>query len=1858
MSNQSVSLRIHLLPDVDVNRLASVIGLIANAVNQVESKPIYDSAALEAEIRKAGELLNEADKEFANAFSSNPFDALGAAVDESTNKVKTRSKELADSFSKAFDELKGLDVSNLDKVQIAFSTLKDEQLDSDSLKSFNDQLQKALSDEAKALKTNKELLDSMKAMGKEGTDAYRNIEAEISKSEEALSKFVTETETGAKSAELFTKAFNFNQTLQSLQAVTGAFNNFVEPYKQFDQQLKNIGTLGVKNFEDFRNAAIDLASGVPDTVAGVTEGIYNAISAGAIQVVDGQADVANGMNFIEQASKLAVAGLTDTNAAIKGLASVTNAYGTDVLSAGNAADILFATVKNGVTTVPEMNAALSNVVPIAAAAGVSFEQVGGAIATLTKQGVPTAQATTQIRSAIAELMKPGANLKKVMTEAGVSLETLKADGLQETMRKLGGGMKIVGVDAANTFSSIESIGFALASTGENAAKAALDLESIKAGAGSVEEAFAIANSGIGVQVQGILNQVEAMAFKAFGALGDGAVVALDSINKLAPTVATFAGLGAIIPDGAIDKLKQFPSLVGKIPSSLNSALPSFQSFSGMIGSSLNNSRAFATSLISTLVPAFSSTALASTATASASATAWGAALAPITAVVAGVVGLGLAFKYAYDNIEGFRVFVDDLFGFISTSAEEAWSVISVGFDAMLSVFKTMGSIVTLPFQILFSVLGEIGNAIFGLGDNTDRTGSSFETMSKFVGIVADALKLTITIIKATADGLTGLVSTITDGVGGAVSKLLSGDLSGAVSSIANMGSEAGKGFSDGFDNSLSSSQVDVFAERLEKRLEAASEVTLKVKENESLDNMIQQYEGLQSQIGNLESIAPENLTESQQLELDTLRKKAEEVATQIGTAAKGAVTGTKSIIDETGNIKTVYDISIKKAREFQQAQADVYSNDAKKRQKEYSGGLMNLNKEYDNQKKKLEELNREAARLNASGDAKGAEKVNKQYIELNKTIEGTREKLVKAYTDGAKSGLLTKDAQDKVGASLGLSKNESKKLVENQKNMTDEAKETAEAVLTIGGAFDEAAKKANESYKNAFADANGALLELKKAQASGDKEAIKAAKLRYDETLKFAKQQFAEKKNLDNISEANKKLLEGEKKKSTTQESAFKQAQKRFETEKKTLQQGISEFEITQEHQRLLEKRQKTAYDDLLIETKKNEVLQKQREELNKQFQIKSDDKGNIIDIGVRLNSDEKKDEILATLNTQLKDLNNELAKSENKQLEIKSKIDLDEQKLQEELRKLSKSQLEFEIEMGLKPKSDLVKFYDEELAQLQSKIDEKVDAMNEVLKLDPEMNLDITKSQISLLEKERITLNNNKIGLEKSRKQQQKAIYAEDLKDFQTKADEELKIVENRLKLERELQAIILSSTEKVSETGINSNKDKKLRDLEEQKELELITEDEYNKLKERAEVEHQKQIEAIRAASRGAMLEAERQQTLYLLEEQQKRIQNEIDLRESQGATDEELKPLNDKLAKLQEDIKDKGDLIKAYSGELQASVTDIFSNLLGDSESMKEPWRKALGTLAGVLKQIASAAITNMVLGQLGLAGATTGLGALIAVPAIKGLVNSAVSALIDPIIGSLSSFATGGRVDSPTLAIIGDASKARPGADTEWILRDDQIKWIIQKSIGELGIDLDELTYKISANIDVSQFSKLDDLVNISVKQIDYLNENSLELHGLRYAVKSMSAQLERTNLSKSDLSVEDFMYMFENYTKENNIRKSYYEGKIDTHTYDIEMSKIQIKVPSYASGSGFVSTPRVAVIGDNPFEPEIVNRRSDLFDIANRSASVVANEMVSVLREELAKTRESIDNLELNITEREIYNANVRVVSSIEKRKRG
>lgn len=125
------------------------------------------------------------------------------------------------------------------------------------------------------------------------------------------------------------------------------------------------------------------------------------------------------------AAKAAVGGLTDVSTAAKAGASILNAYGLGVGYLDGVYDVLFQTVRAGITTFPELATNIGQVLPVAKSAGVGLQEVGAALAVLTSRGLKTPEAVTALRGAIQQLAAPTPAAKKAMQDLGIEFTTLE-----------------------------------------------------------------------------------------------------------------------------------------------------------------------------------------------------------------------------------------------------------------------------------------------------------------------------------------------------------------------------------------------------------------------------------------------------------------------------------------------------------------------------------------------------------------------------------------------------------------------------------------------------------------------------------------------------------------------------------------------------------------------------------------------------------------------------------------------------------------------------------------------------------------------------------------------------------------------------------------------------------------------------------------------------------------------------------------------------------------------------------------------------------------------------------------------------------------------------------------------------------------------------------------------------------------------------------------------------------------------------------------------------------------------------------------------------------------------------------------
>lgn len=254
----------------------------------------------------------------------------------------------------------------------------------------------------------------------------------------------------------------------------------------FEGAMRSVNTmmgLSQEEFTDFSKEVQALAANLGVSAVDSAKALYQAISAGVPKE--------NVLTFLEIATKAAIGGMTDTETAVDGLTTVINAFKLPISDAQRVADIMFTTVKGGKTTFDELSASIFQVAPIAAASGVKFEEVAAALATMTKQGVPTKIATTQLRQAMVSLSKPTADMNKVIQELGYeSGQTMLEElGLAETLNVLrestGGSNEML----MKMFGSVEAGQAVLALTGRNAKMFTKDLAAMDSATGAATDAF-------------------------------------------------------------------------------------------------------------------------------------------------------------------------------------------------------------------------------------------------------------------------------------------------------------------------------------------------------------------------------------------------------------------------------------------------------------------------------------------------------------------------------------------------------------------------------------------------------------------------------------------------------------------------------------------------------------------------------------------------------------------------------------------------------------------------------------------------------------------------------------------------------------------------------------------------------------------------------------------------------------------------------------------------------------------------------------------------------------------------------------------------------------------------------------------------------------------------------------------------------------------------------------------------------------------------------------------------------------------------------------------------------------------------
>ena len=340
-------------------------------------------------------------------------------------------------------------------------------------------------------------------------------------------------------------------------AVGAAFTVFaVKSAADFDAAFRQITTLFDATDEDlarFKDSILEYASGSSASLEEITNSLSAAIGSGV--------EYSKSLDLIATAEKLSVATRADLKGTTEVLVSTLNAYGLSTSEAGSVSDKLFQIIKDGKIEMTDLSASLANITPIAATAGVSLDEIGAGIATLTAAGVQPSTAIDALRSALSNIIKPSEQAKKLANELGIEFDAnaLKSKGLagvlDDVQKATGGSADKMAV----LFGDVQGLSAVMTLTGSQADAFAGSLGSMGKAAGAVDAAFAKMNGSVEQSSAKAVNALKALLVEIGTPL-------LDEFGGIATAIAkVFAAVADSVKDGALSGLVEYiESLAGEI----------------------------------------------------------------------------------------------------------------------------------------------------------------------------------------------------------------------------------------------------------------------------------------------------------------------------------------------------------------------------------------------------------------------------------------------------------------------------------------------------------------------------------------------------------------------------------------------------------------------------------------------------------------------------------------------------------------------------------------------------------------------------------------------------------------------------------------------------------------------------------------------------------------------------------------------------------------------------------------------------------------------------------------------------------------------------------------------------------------------------------------------------------------------------------------------------------------------------------------------------------------------------------------------------------------------------------------------
>jgi hypothetical protein len=831
-------------------------------------------------------------------------------------------------------------------------------------------------------------------------------------------------------------------------------------------------------------------------------------------------------------------------------------------------------------------------------------------------------------------------------------------------------------------------------------------------------------------------------------------------------------------------------------------------------------------------------------------------------------------------------------------------------DLLIEVGKIIFEVVILPFEILYevinagiSIVNEWTGGLLGATDIFELIAKGIDVVSQGFSSAGDFLSGLLGYIKAAKEGIFGLIREAPE----------------LLSNLAELGAHylnPANWFGD-------DEEGDALKQKIADSVNRAMSGAVRVFEQTNIGNSIEKAFEIKGSLDKQDEIG--KLVAKYENATDELEKAS--LAQQINKEIPGVVSGYKKIIDENGNVTTAMEINVDQAKKLNEAQREAFSEEIKTKQKEFTNGLIKQANQYQENEAKIAKLNEQIVNANT------IEKSQELLKERDKLVESQKkeaENVLGLLEDANEKGVITEESYEAVAKAMGKTTDELKEVVKQQTKSEEIAKDQKRSVEDLAAAWN----SVNDKLSKTVTEQTEGLSELKRlVREADDPEERARAREQYQKLLQDTRDNVREQKKLNAINEqiliaTGQKIIEGK--------SLFELAKEEIALRERDIQATEQLREIDKERLLLAEGREANAYDEIQVGKLQLQSIEYQRKAwlevlsakgLVSEVNFETGD----VEFSPKLKKEEK-----AEVEDAILRFNQQIAQQETNLEKLSLSIKADSQTLERELAELEISQIEFEIEAGIRGASGFEEIIDMLSERLEKQKTEVEDYNNEIVKLEEEKNAKLLALQTTGSDTEEIEAIKNQYNVLIN---EQRRLYIEAeaketetykrirqnvrenldyrLEKLQTGLERETDLLNERYDKEIEkistVNELYFGLRDSVSQETLDtdlSNIDEEFNvrkeKLEEFKELEFLTEDEYNRKIEALEKESLQRRENLQEEFRKKQLIeneihaelnaiVEREKQVAVLESEQESFNKKLEIfRENVQITDEQYEQL----------------------------------------------------------------------------------------------------------------------------------------------------------------------------------------------------------------------------------------------------------------------------------------------------------------------------------------------------------------------------